>query len=132
MFFNIYLKLNKVWHINFKEIQHLITRVFEIDRILYEQQLARKWLPPNFDLDKYDYIKVTSKKQKTSKYQSKPQEIVKTNLPKTANQKQLHDILHKISDRAGFLVEERLLDILKPYTDDEKCLVRIESIFSVS
>lgn len=111
----------------------MVTRVFEIDRILYEQQLARKWLPPNFDLDKYDYVKISTVRQKSSKYKTnKPRELEKANLPTAGKQKQLHDILHKISDRAGFLVEARLLDILKPYTDNEKCLVRIESIFSVS
>uniref|UniRef100_A0A1A9UYE0 Dynein regulatory complex protein 1 C-terminal domain-containing protein n=1 Tax=Glossina austeni TaxID=7395 RepID=A0A1A9UYE0_GLOAU len=42
----------------------------------------------------------------------------------------LHDILKKISDRAGFLVESKLFEILKPYTDEDKCLVRIENIFA--
>ncbi|KAM7342721.1 dynein regulatory complex protein 1 homolog [Cochliomyia hominivorax] len=124
-------KLVKVWHINFKDIKHLITRVFEIDRILYEQQLACKWLPPNIDFDKYDYIKdIPTKKLNRYNNNKKSQKFVKSEMQTKSNHQQLHDILHKISDRAGFLVEERLLDILKPYTDDEICLVRIESIFS--
>ncbi|XP_065369738.1 dynein regulatory complex protein 1 homolog [Calliphora vicina] len=123
-------KLAKVWNINFQEIKHLVTRVFEIDRILYEQQLGRKWYQPNFDLDKFDYVKHMQTYRKTNKkFTAKPTEAIKP-VAKSTCQKQLHDILHKISDRAGFLVEERLLQILKPYTDDEKCLVRIESIFS--
>ncbi|KAI8123791.1 putative dynein regulatory complex protein 1 [Lucilia cuprina] len=122
-------KLAKVWNINFKEIKHLVTRVFEIDRILYEQQLARKWFPPDIDLDQYDYVKETQNYRKPNKMVMKQSQTIKPSTLLSCH-KQLHDILHKISDRAGFLVEERLLEILKPYTDNEKCLVRIESIFS--
>uniref|UniRef100_A0A1I8Q8N7 Dynein regulatory complex protein 1 n=1 Tax=Stomoxys calcitrans TaxID=35570 RepID=A0A1I8Q8N7_STOCA len=128
-------KFTKVWNMHFKEIKDMLTKVWEIDRILYEQQLARRWEKPQVDLDKLDYTKSNRNvnKPKTASAYSRNRNRLTPDNPQFArrvNQRQLNDILQKISDKAGFLVEERLLQILKPYTDEEKCLVRIENIFS--
>lgn len=121
---------------HFKEVKDMLTQVWDIDRILYEQQLARRWERPDIDLDKLDYTKqkLPLKSKPSSSFgrsKNRPSSD-NPNANKKINQRQLNDILQKISDRAGFLVEERLLQILKPYTDEDKCLVRIENIFSVS
>uniref|UniRef100_A0A1I8MDG8 Dynein regulatory complex protein 1 C-terminal domain-containing protein n=1 Tax=Musca domestica TaxID=7370 RepID=A0A1I8MDG8_MUSDO len=130
-------KFTKVWSMHFKELKDLLTSVWDVDRILYEQQLARKWERPAVDLDKLDY---TKPKKNASKPKTAPASYGRNrhrltsgtskSQNKKVNQRQLNDILQKISDRAGFLIEERLFEILKPYTDEEKCLVRIENIFS--
>lgn len=49
-----------------------------------------------------------------------------------AHKRLLRSILNAISDKSGFLIEERLKDILKPYMDYEKTLIRVDSVFSVS
>ncbi|XP_061391826.1 dynein regulatory complex protein 1 homolog [Musca vetustissima] len=124
-------KFTKVWAMHFKEIKDLLNSVWDVDRILYEQQLGRKWERPAIDMEALDYTKPKGKAPASYGRQRRP-------LPsgsrkpqaKQVNQRQLQDILQKISDRAGFLIEERLLEILKPYTDEEKCLVRIENIFA--
>lgn len=42
----------------------------------------------------------------------------------------MRNLIRKLSDRGGFLIEERLLKILEPYSEEEKCLVRIDNIFA--
>ncbi|XP_073846859.1 dynein regulatory complex protein 1 homolog [Musca autumnalis] len=131
-------KFNKVWAMHFKEIKDLLSSVWDVDRILYEQQLGRKWERPATDLESLDFTKAkgNGSKPKTApaSYGRNRQRLSSSGnsrpTNKKVNQRQLNDILQKISDRAGFLIEERLLEILKPYTDEEKCLVRIENIFS--
>ncbi|KAI9583625.1 hypothetical protein GQX74_005373 [Glossina fuscipes] len=117
-------KFHKIWDINFKEVKEYFASIMEIDRILYEQQLVRDWERPDIDLHKLQLIKVV-------KHCAKPAKSQKEDLKKKKmNYNHLHDILKKISDRAGFLVESKLFEILKPYTDEDKCLVRIENIFA--
>lgn len=42
----------------------------------------------------------------------------------------LKQILKKISDKTDFLVEEKLFDLLKPYTEEEKTLVCLDNVFN--
>lgn len=41
-------------------------------------------------------------------------------------------ILKQVGDKTGFFLEERLKIILKPYSDTEKSLVRLDNVFAVS
>uniref|UniRef100_A0A1A9WAC2 Dynein regulatory complex protein 1/2 N-terminal domain-containing protein n=2 Tax=Glossina brevipalpis TaxID=37001 RepID=A0A1A9WAC2_9MUSC len=50
-------KFHKIWDINFKEVKEYFASIMEIDRILYEQQLAREWKMPDIDLDKLELTK---------------------------------------------------------------------------
>lgn len=102
--------------------------------------MARKWIAPIFDLDELDFSKTHKNDEKTLKTSNNKYSLKKLKTSKEsafsskdvmASERQLHGILHKISERASFLVEDRLLQILDSYTDEEKCLVKIENIFSV-
>ena len=104
--------------------------------------MARKWIAPIFDLNELDY---TTTPHDTEKNLTKTRDRYSLKKPKTfkassasspskavkSSERQLHDILLKVSERAGFLVEDRLLQILESYTAEEKCLVKIENIFAV-
>jgi dynein regulatry complex protein 1 len=43
----------------------------------------------------------------------------------------LQHILYTIADKAEFLVENKLLDLIEPYSDEQKALVRLDNVFSV-
>lgn len=48
-------------------------------------------------------------------------------------QKQLlRHILEMVADQSGFLIEEKLDELLKPYTEDEKTFVRLDNVFVAS
>lgn len=43
----------------------------------------------------------------------------------------LRHILELIADQSGFLMEEKLDELLRPYTLDEKTFVRLDNVFAV-
>lgn len=45
-------------------------------------------------------------------------------------QRLLKQILQKISDKTEFLVEDKLFDLLKPYTVEQKTLVCLDNVFN--
>lgn len=59
------------------------------------------------------------------------EEVEEQKRQKVLRSKQFRDVLWNISDRAGFLVESKLSRILEPYSEKDKCIVRIENIFTV-
>ncbi|XP_004536331.1 dynein regulatory complex protein 1 homolog [Ceratitis capitata] len=124
-------KFDLVWAINYKELKDLLTKIYEIDRILYEQQLAIPWTEPNVD---WTDINETAKKshdnvlksvKKKRKSSAPPPRICEEILERGL----VRNILRKIADRAGFLIEEKLFKILEPYSEAEKTVVRLDNIF---
>ncbi|KAL7745315.1 hypothetical protein ACLKA6_015337 [Drosophila palustris] len=143
-------KFNRVWNINYDEITDLLTRIFEIDRVLHEQQLVMPWKKPNINIENInkpaakrpvnpmDRIErrfgKLPKKFGGSGYSStdadanKPRGPMQELPPESA--RLMRNILRKLADRGGFLIEERLLKILRPYTEKEQTMVRIDNIFA--
>lgn len=142
-------KFNRVWNINYNEITNLLERIFEIDRVLHDQQLVMPWKRPNIYIEninkpeqkptinamdrierrfgrlpqKYGgsgYSSMASAEKKQGRMQELPPESARL----------MRNILRKLADRGGFLIEERLLRILKPYTEKEQTMVRIDNIFA--
>ncbi|EDV92352.1 dynein regulatory complex protein 1 homolog [Drosophila grimshawi] len=143
-------KFNRVWNINYEEITLLLQRIFNIDRILHEQQLVMPWQKPNINIEN---INKPAEKRHVSNAMDRierrfgrlPKQYggsgcserpsvekqrgpLKELPPESA--RLMRNILRKMADRGGFLIEERLLRILKPYTEMEQTLVRIDNIFS--
>ncbi|XP_023164258.1 dynein regulatory complex protein 1 homolog [Drosophila hydei] len=142
-------KFNRVWNINYEEITGLLARIFEIDRILHEQQLVMPWKRPNIHIEninkpvekrvnnamdrierrfgklpkQYGGSGYTASEDE-EKHRGPMQELP----PETA--RLMRNILRKLADRGGFLIEERLLKILKPYSEKEQTMVRIDNIFA--
>lgn len=142
-------KFNRVWNINYKEITELLARIFEIDRVLHEQQLVMPWKKPNLNIkninkpapkrpiNAMDRIERRfgrlPKKYGGSGYSQtvdtdKPDGPMQELPPESA--RLMRNILRKLADRGGFLIEERLLKILRPFTDEEQTMVRIDNIFA--
>ncbi|EDW07954.2 LOW QUALITY PROTEIN: uncharacterized protein Dmoj_GI14361 [Drosophila mojavensis] len=142
-------KFNRVWNINYDEITGLLTRIFEIDRILHEQQLVMPWKRPNIFIDNInkpiekrafnamDRIERRFGKLPkqyggsgygTGEGDGKRRGPMKELPPESA--RLMRNILRKLADRGGFLIEERLLKILKPYSEREQTMVRVDNIFA--
>lgn len=142
-------KFNRVWNINYNEITNLLTRIFEIDRVLHDQQLVMPWKQPNIYIDN---INKPEEKQTINamdrierRFGRLPEKYGGSGYSSMASAAKKHDrmeelppesarlmrnILRKLADRGGFLIEERLLRILKPYSEKEQTMVRIDNIFA--
>ncbi|XP_052850073.1 dynein regulatory complex protein 1 homolog [Drosophila gunungcola] len=136
-------KFDRIWEINYKELNLLVDRVYHIDRIIHEQQLAMPWsspVPPipninkskkkrNNILERFDMrIGRVPKNRMRSKSAIKHRPDIKELPPESL--RLMRNLIRKLSDRGGFLIEEQLLKILEPNTVGEKCLVRIDNIFA--
>lgn len=142
-------KFNRVWNINYEEITGLLTRIFEIDRILHEQQLVMPWKRPNIFIDNinkpiekraYNAMDRIERRfgklpkqyggsgYETNDNDNKHRGPTKELPPESA--RLMRNILRKLADRGGFLIEERLLKILKPYSEREQTMVRVDNIFA--
>ncbi|EDV34413.1 uncharacterized protein Dana_GF21304 [Drosophila ananassae] len=136
-------KFDRIWEINYQELNLLVDRVYHIDRIIHEQQLAMPWSRPvapipninkskkkrNNILEKFDMrIGRVPKNRVVSKSGPKHRPDIKELPPESL--RLMRNLIRKLSDRGGFLIEERLLKILEPYSEEDKCLVRIDNIFA--
>ncbi|KAH8262035.1 hypothetical protein KR038_005957 [Drosophila bunnanda] len=137
-------KFDSIWEINYLELNVLVKRVYHIDRIIHEQQLFLPWICPvppiaNINkpkkkrniLEKFDLRIGRVPKNRVVKGTAgagKQRPDIK-DLPPDAL-RLMRNLMRKLSDRGGFLIEERLLKILEPYSEEDKCLVRIDNIFA--
>ncbi|KAH8296741.1 hypothetical protein KR054_010664 [Drosophila jambulina] len=138
-------KFDSIWQINYEELNVLVERVYQIDRIIHEQQLFLPWtcpVPPipninkakkrrNNVLERFDMRIGRVPKNRVVKGASgatKQRPDIKDLPPDSL--RLMRNLMRKLSDRGGFLIEERLLKILEPYSEEDKCLVRIDNIFA--
>ncbi|XP_017035355.1 dynein regulatory complex protein 1 homolog [Drosophila kikkawai] len=141
-------KFDRIWDINYRELSVLVERIYRIDRTIHDQQLAMPWLRPvppipninqakmrpNNVLQKFDMRigrlpknrSLSSGGRGASSKQHRPD--IKDLPPDSL--RLMRTLIRQLSDRGGFLIEERLLEILEPYSEEDKCLVRIDNIFA--
>ncbi|XP_017491711.1 PREDICTED: dynein regulatory complex protein 1 homolog [Rhagoletis zephyria] len=122
-------KFDLVWEINFKELKELLTKIYKIDGVLYEQQLAMPWSMPELDLA--DINEISNKEHRSSLKAMKRRNTIvpPRSLERKVETSFVRNILRKIADRAGFLIEEKLFKILEPYSENDKFIVRLDNIF---
>ncbi|KAI4457059.1 nyd-sp28 protein [Holotrichia oblita] len=138
------VKYRQVWDLNIENANEVLNKILSIDRILHEQQLGLEWKKPDAqilkkkDLPSYQSgveIVESAKKDKLKKEkeasETKHAESNARLLKDTPEYKNLlRHILQQIADKAGFLIEERLITILKPFMAEEKTLVTMDNVFT--
>lgn len=136
------LKFQQIWDLNKATADKLLDEILKVDKVIHEQQLGLKWETPDtslkekMDLPSYKMacdmladdkrsIKGKSSIVQTSSDVSKQMEET------SSFRKLMRKVLRQVSDKTGFFLEERLQEILKPYTEEDKTLVRLDNVFSV-
>lgn len=76
-------------------------------------------------------LTVTHLKQEMEK-KDKMEIIIKQLITKRKQKTLARHLLSIVADSTGFLLEDRLQELLAPYTDTQKTLVYLHNIFSVS
>lgn len=133
-------KFQKVLELNKDEAQSIFNRIQEIDEVLHVQQMGENWSPFRGDLKFHYYEKLCKNYKNTSKQTedgicSRSSEEVSMALigrnEKEASgyYKLVKQILTLVADRSGFLIEEKLKNILDPYLDLQKTVLNIDNIF---
>lgn len=122
------LKFKQVWIMNKQRAETLIKKIFDIDKVLYEQQLGIEWEPIKYKLPFID-LEIDKEIENNENKQIMHDEQNKNNLQ---YQKITKQIFQLIADKTGFLIEDNLNLILKPYIKKERRLIEIDNIFLVS
>uniref|UniRef100_A0A336MHQ0 CSON001907 protein n=1 Tax=Culicoides sonorensis TaxID=179676 RepID=A0A336MHQ0_CULSO len=131
-------KYQNVWQMNYEECLSQLDKVLQIDKTLTEQQLGMEWQEPEMDLYRLEDLPSYKNAIKTIKEEMENPTETKTitvvtrreSLTNDHTQKLLKQILKKITDKTDFLVEEKVFELLKPYTEEEKTLVCLDNVFN--
>ncbi|KAK5641763.1 hypothetical protein RI129_010310 [Pyrocoelia pectoralis] len=138
------LKYKQVWDFNKERIDALLKQILDTDRVLHEQQLGLEWVNPQSELlDKTDLPSYVSAMEMLNNICLKKESNVESELgvessdeiscdveDTVAHRRILRIVLKLIADKSGFLIEEKLKQVLEPYTEQEISLVKIDAVFS--
>ncbi|KAH8245611.1 hypothetical protein KR032_012498 [Drosophila birchii] len=144
-------KFDRIWDINYRELTVLVERIYSIDRSIHDQQLAMAWSRPVPPIPNINQAKVKPTNV-LQKFDMRIGRLPKSRALSTSggrggsgggkqhrpdirelppdSLRLMRTLIRQLSDRGGFLIEERLLEILEPYSEADKCLVRIDNIFA--
>ncbi|XP_040283024.1 dynein regulatory complex protein 1 isoform X1 [Bufo bufo] len=137
-------KFHDIWVMNEEEMKQLVQKALEVDRIIHEQQLGLPWTAPDlWFMDNIGPLVVKAKEQKTASMlaqqvmrvsggshdpvtpdDQEPSDPSQPFSPRTVKQ-----ILEVLCDESGFLIENKLVQLLSPLEKDERSLIRLDTIF---
>nr|CAD7399911.1 unnamed protein product [Timema poppensis] len=130
-------KYNQLWQLNTDTARALLDKILSADRVIHEQLLGLDWYQPGQPLlQKTDLASYRSAMQVVAElFKDKVNQKAVNSPGAHTVQFQgeaglLRQILQKIADNSGFLVEERLKELLAPYSERERTLIRIDNVFS--
>ncbi|XP_017732377.1 PREDICTED: dynein regulatory complex protein 1 [Rhinopithecus bieti] len=137
-------KFREIWLMNEEEAKDLITRAFDVDRIIHTHHLGLPWTAPDFWFLKnvgpisqqpqksatqiVEEMLMHTEEEEAEEAASEPESYL--DLPKQISEKTTKRILMLLCDESGFLVESKLLSLLLPLEQNECYLLRLDAIFS--
>ncbi|XP_063244247.1 dynein regulatory complex protein 1 [Bacillus rossius redtenbacheri] len=133
-------KFQQLWDLNTERAKALLDKILTVDRIVHEQQLGLDWEPPELqllqkaDLESYrsamQVVAELFRQKDKIKSESEHGKYVKALRSEQAEELFLRQILQKLADASGFILEERLKQLLEGYTEREQTLITIDTVFS--
>ncbi|XP_025154296.1 dynein regulatory complex protein 1 [Harpegnathos saltator] len=131
-------KYMQIWDMNVKNANGLLNKILAADKIIYEQALGMEWSLPKEtllkkeDLPSYCRVictieenKLAAEKRLTCKSYKPVSTIEEINLERRL----LNHIMKLIADRCDYLIEDKLLQLLLPYTTNDQLVIRLANIF---
>ncbi|XP_053057098.1 dynein regulatory complex protein 1 isoform X1 [Acinonyx jubatus] len=137
-------RFREIWLMNEEEAKDLISKAFDVDRIIHTQHLGLPWTAPDFWFLRN--VGPISQQQQRSATQILEEVLIQTeeegmeeatsetesylDLPKQVSMKTTRKILMLLCDESGFLIESKLLSLLCPLEKSECYLLKLDAIFS--
>ncbi|RZF47211.1 hypothetical protein LSTR_LSTR004920 [Laodelphax striatellus] len=127
-----FVKFNQVWKFNKDNAEDVLQKISEMDRFIHQQLLGLEWprsesiTSGNIALkDNENFEQVESAEEKPSNA-----DVAEDNSTQRRKVFLVNKILKAVSNSSGFLLEERLAELLEPYAETEKLLVKLDNIFN--
>ncbi|XP_023107793.2 dynein regulatory complex protein 1 isoform X1 [Felis catus] len=137
-------RFREIWLMNEEEAKDLISKALDVDRIIHTQHLGLPWTAPDFWFLRN--VGPISQQQQRSATQILEEVLIQTeeegmeeatsetesylDLPKQVSMKTTRKILMLLCDESGFLIESKLLSLLRPLEKSECYLLKLDAIFS--
>ncbi|XP_067559600.1 dynein regulatory complex protein 1 [Pseudorca crassidens] len=137
-------QFREIWLMNEEEAKDLISRAFDVDRVIHTHHLGLPWTAPDFWFLKN--VGPISQQQRKSATQILEEVLMEAeeegaeeaasepgsylDLPKQVSAKTTRKILTLLCDESGFLIERKLLSLLLPLDKNECYLLKLDAIFS--
>ncbi|KAH0952940.1 hypothetical protein HN011_007629 [Eciton burchellii] len=129
----------QIWDMNTSNANLLLNRILNTDKIIYEQALRLVWNPPEKtllkkeDLPSYRNImhiikeenRIAAERKIISKSYKPADTIEQINLERRL----LNHIIRHVADQCDYLIEDKLLELLLPYTINDQLVVRLDNVF---
>ncbi|XP_032247517.1 dynein regulatory complex protein 1 isoform X3 [Phoca vitulina] len=137
-------QFREIWLMNEEEAKDLISRAFDVDRIIHTHHLGLPWTAPDFWFLRnvgpisqqpqksatqiVEEVLMQAEEEGTEEAASEAESYL--DLPKQISPKTTRKILMLLCDESGFLIESKLLSLLLPLEKNECYLLRLDAIFS--
>nr|XP_012229395.1 PREDICTED: dynein regulatory complex protein 1 [Linepithema humile] len=132
-------KYMQIWDMNAKNANELLDKILSADKAIYEQALGMEWSPPEEILLKKDDLpsycsvmctideenRMADEKRTICKFYKPANTIEEINLERRL----LNHIIKHIADSCDYLIENRLLELLLPYTANDQLVIRLDNVF---
>ncbi|GAB1866000.1 UPF0407 protein CG10958 [Camponotus japonicus] len=132
-------KYMQIWDMNAKNANELLDKILNIDKIIYEQALGLEWDPPEKTLlekeDLPSYCSVMCTIEEENRMADEKKAICKSyKLANTIEEinlerRLLNHIIKQIADCCVYLIENKLLELLLPYTAKDQLVIRLDNVF---
>ncbi|XP_057325450.1 dynein regulatory complex protein 1 isoform X2 [Microplitis mediator] len=129
----------QIWEMNTRNADKLLDQIFKVDKIVYEQMLGLEWEPPEEsllkkeDLPSYqEAMRIINKSNNEQDSMIKLCQLKKKDTsPERVNleRKLLNYIMKMISDQTGFLIEDKVHELLKIHTQKAQIVIKLDHVF---
>lgn len=142
-------RFRDIWRMNEEKIRSLAKEVECADRIIHEQQLGLNWVPPptvETPLDAHGGFKVTEREVSDAtvyasqilsdtNIDNEPSDVeVPSAIPDTGvvyhPPRIVKAVLQLLCTESSFLIESKLIRLLAPLEEEERMLMKLDSIFN--
>ncbi|XP_008212645.1 dynein regulatory complex protein 1 [Nasonia vitripennis] len=128
-----------IWDMKSKNANELVKKILTADKIIHERTLGILWdspqtnLPKKEDLPSYCAAMDLIKKRKQEEaqrlnifqYEKKEKSALETKLEREV----LSNILKQISQCSGYLIEDKLQEMISSRNEEEKTIIRLDNVF---
>lgn len=132
-------KYIQIWDMNAKNANELLDKILNADKVIYEQTLGIEWSPPKETLLKKEdlpsYRSVMCAIEEENRLINEKKLICESYKPASTieemnlERRLLNRIVKQIADRCDYLIEDRLLELLLPYTANDQLIIRLDNVF---
>jgi len=121
-------RYSEVWEMNRQEVQALVTKVLEADRLLHEQQLGHEWFPPTDQQLASELETMSDSNTTTGKSTGMASEDLGNAGSGKYSQTKVKKVLDLVKEETQFLLDSKVRDQLKVLPPEQRDVVQIDAI----